>query len=521
MLLRANLFLAVLATVSAAFKHPKPRAIAPRDDSPIDPGLLDLVSQRARDSSLKSWELGTLSEAFLEIDWPQVSVFGERGVPPPRGATGKNNVSTVLELANYAIAIRPKGTLTLFVDGAVGDPASLGVAVLLANWTQASRPDEAGNNYNTPLRQQMDYLLNGAPRTDDGAISHRSERVQLWSDFIYMAPPFIAYYGALNQPNVNQSLLTEAYTQIKLYRNYLFDDDPGLWRHITMGNFQDDGHWSTGNGWVSAGIMRVLCTINQTTAGYQPELVAAQRDLQNWATEIVNNIWTFQQDDGSLFDYADQSDSFSDSSSTALMASVTFRLASLPAILRGPQNDLDPADRPAIDSSSLASLIKLKQSSIDAAVRARDCIRSRISTNDGWLDQVVDPYAWGNQGSQSPEAQSFVLLMEAAWRGWRSYLDSTTSSSSSSSQDGPTTIAVTGTSGAKTTSTVTQEVTVTLASSGGTTVETQMPQQATTTTKHSVKTSSVASSSATVSAGGSNRGGKVCRRKVKTKHSEL
>lgn len=67
MLLRTNLFLAVLATVSAAFKHPKPRAIAPRDDSPIDPGLLDLVNQRARDSSLKSWELGTLSEAFLEI----------------------------------------------------------------------------------------------------------------------------------------------------------------------------------------------------------------------------------------------------------------------------------------------------------------------------------------------------------------------------------------------------------------------------------------------------------------------
>lgn len=264
-----------------------------------------------------------------------------------------------------------------------------------------------------------------------------------------------------------------------------------------MGNFQDDGHWSTGNGWVAAGIMRVLCTINQTTAGYQPELVAAQRDLRNWATEIVNNIWTFQQDDGSIFDYADQNDSFSDSSSTALIASVTFRLASLPAILRGPQNDLDPADRPAINGSTLAPLIRLKQSSIDAAVRARDCIRSRINTNDGWLDQVVDPYAWGSPGSQSPEGQSFVLLMEAAWRGWRSYLDSTTSSSSSS-QDGPTTISASET---KTASTVTQE--------------------ATTTTKHSVKTSSIASSSATASAGSSNRGGKVCRRKLKTKHSDL
>ncbi|KIO24818.1 hypothetical protein M407DRAFT_76417, partial [Tulasnella calospora MUT 4182] len=277
----------MLAIVSAANKHSKSHAIAPRDDSPIDEGLLQLVRQRARDTSLKSWELGTLSEAFLEIDWPQMSVFGEQGVPPPRDGTGRNNLTTVLQLANYALAIRPQGTLTLFEDGAVGDPASLGVAVLLANWTKASHPGMARNDYNTPLRQQMNYLLNDAPRTDDGAISHRSERVQLWSDFVYMAPPFIAYYGALHQPNVDQDLLFEAYNQIKLYRNYLFDDNPGLWRHITMGNFQDDGHWSTGNGWVAAGIMRVLCTINQTTAGYQPELVAAQRDLQNWATEIV------------------------------------------------------------------------------------------------------------------------------------------------------------------------------------------------------------------------------------------
>ncbi|KAG9041159.1 hypothetical protein FS837_012652, partial [Tulasnella sp. UAMH 9824] len=298
----------------------------------------------------------------------------------------------------------------------------------------------------------MDFLLNQAPRTDDGAISHRSERVQLWSDFIYMAPPFMAYYAALSQPNIDRDLLYESYNQIKLYRNYLFDDDPGLWKHIVMGNFQDNGHWSTGNGWVSAGIMRVLCTINQTTVGYQPEFVAAQRDLQNWATEIVNNIWEFQKDDGSINDYADQNDSFSDSSSTALIASVTFRLASLPMILRGPQNDIDPADRPAVDPSSLAHLVKLKQSSIDAAVRARDLIRSRINPDDGWLDQVVDPYDWGSPGQQSPEGQSFVLLMEAGWRGWRNYLASIDeSSTSSSSQDSATPTST------KTTSTVTQE----------------------------------------------------------------
>ncbi|KAG8899305.1 hypothetical protein FRC01_010592 [Tulasnella sp. 417] len=442
MLLRISLFLTVLATVSAASKHPKTRAIAPRDDSPIDDGLLELVRQRARDTSLRSWELGTLAEAFLELDWPHLSVFGENGVPPPRDGTGPNNLTTVLQLANYALAIRPEGIVTLFADGAVGDPPSLGVAVLLANWTKASHPGMARNNYDTPLRQQMDYVINEAPRTDDGAISHRSERVQLWSDFIYMAPPFMAYYAALHQPTVDRDLLYESYNQIKLYRNYMFDEDPGLWKHILMGNFQDEGHWGTGNGWAAAGIMRVLCTINQTTLGYDPDFVAAQRDLQNWATEIVNNAWKFQQ------------------------------------------------------------------SSIDAAVRARDLIRSRINPNDGWVDQVVDPYAWGSEGKESPEGQSFVLLMEAAWRGWRSYLDSVDSPSSSSESAKPT--------ATRTTSTVTEEVTVTLTSEevDG---ETQGIQQATITGK----TSTAAGSTATATRGSSNRGSKVCRRKLKNKHLDL
>lgn len=60
-----------------------------------------------------------------------------------------------------------------------------------------------------------------------------------------MAPPFIAYYGVLTN---NESLVTEAYTQCKLYRQYLLDTSTGgLWRHIVMGDTgTDPGHWATG-----------------------------------------------------------------------------------------------------------------------------------------------------------------------------------------------------------------------------------------------------------------------------------
>ena len=59
-----------------------------------------------------------------------------------------------------------------------------------------------------------------------------------------MVPPFLAYYGVLTN---NQTLAQLAYDQCRLYRSYLVDDDAdGMWKHITLGSFSDDGHWSTG-----------------------------------------------------------------------------------------------------------------------------------------------------------------------------------------------------------------------------------------------------------------------------------
>ena len=60
-----------------------------------------------------------------------------------------------------------------------------------------------------------------------------------------MAPPFIAYYGAIESGEDGAALLTEAYTQCKLYRQYL-SDDSGLWKHIVLGSSQDNNHWGTG-----------------------------------------------------------------------------------------------------------------------------------------------------------------------------------------------------------------------------------------------------------------------------------
>lgn len=64
------------------------------------------------------------------------------------------------------------------------------------------------------------------------------------SDFVYMVPPFLAYYGVMTN---NKSAVSESYNQIRLYRQYLRDQNASnLWKHMAFGSNQDTGHWSTG-----------------------------------------------------------------------------------------------------------------------------------------------------------------------------------------------------------------------------------------------------------------------------------
>ncbi|PSS37321.1 hypothetical protein PHLCEN_2v798 [Hermanssonia centrifuga] len=336
-----------------------------------------------------SWELGTACEAEAELASPALSVFRASAFPPPThlnpAITG--NSTAMIDIATNIVETKVPGTLPLTDgDGAVGDPASLGVAVLLANWT---RDDLSDDSFSVAAQEQLDYLLTGAPRTEDGAISHRDTQVQLWADFVYMAPPFIAYYGALAGGAVGADLLQQAYDQCRLYRNYL-RDPIGLWRHITLGNGTDETHWGTGNAWAAAGMMRVLQTIrhSEQAQAFQSQ----QEDLTNWIHEIVSAAWQFQQANGTLLNTIDASpwDSFADSSSTALLAATTYRLAT----------------------------ITFDFSLIEFANKAMDVIRRSVD-DDGWLQNTVDPETFNTPslpGEHSPEGQAFVLLLHSAWR---------------------------------------------------------------------------------------------------------
>lgn len=101
---------------------------------------------------------------------------------------------------------------------------------------------------------------------------------------------------------------------------------------------------------------------------------------------------------GALHNVINNATWFEDTASTALLASVTFRLA----VLKGD-----------------------KSTYIPNANAAYDFVHRNID-GDGWLRNTVDPmdfYKLATPENPSPEGQSFVLLLEAARRAFQEWAE--------------------------------------------------------------------------------------------------
>lgn len=140
---------------------------------------------------LFSWELGTRAETLTELNTPSLSVLTPgASLPPPTSlnTTLNSSLSTVFSIARSVVSNRSfsnknaTGAQPLISDSAAGDPASMGVAVLLANWTGlgSSGGDGEEVDYAGAATDQLNYLFEVVPKTSDGAISHRVAQVQLW-----------------------------------------------------------------------------------------------------------------------------------------------------------------------------------------------------------------------------------------------------------------------------------------------------------------------------------------------------
>ncbi|KXN87956.1 GTP cyclohydrolase 1 [Leucoagaricus sp. SymC.cos] len=142
--------------------------------------------------------------------------------------------------------------------------------------------------------------------------------------------------------------------------------------------------------WAAAGMLRVHQTLDHSSQTRQ--FVDHQTSLIQWVNEILGSSWSHQTSDGGLRNAIDDPTSYLDTASTALMVSVTCRMAAI-------QNT---------------------NTSIPAVNQALFVIQKSVDVQ-GWLQNTTNSYTLDEplgEGEHSPEGQAFVLLLHAAWQAF-------------------------------------------------------------------------------------------------------
>jgi unsaturated rhamnogalacturonyl hydrolase len=295
----------------------------------------------------RAWEQGVAAQALLELgeaDW-------------------------VVLLAKDAVVNQLKdGRLALNEGkGAVADPASNGEPLLFA----AERTGDPA--LRSAADRMLEFLLVKAPRTPDGLIYHNYIENQIWVDACYMAPPFLAVAGHLE----------EAVRQLEGYRERLLDPETELWYHIWDEDLQDYARelfWGVGNGWAAAGMARVIETL--------PDAMSAEKArLVGHVTSLLDACLAHQREDGLFHDILDDPTTFVETN-TAQMLAYT--------IYRGVAGEW------------------LDRSYLEAADRMRAAAHGKV--DEFGLVQGVCGAPHFNRSGTATEGQAFFLLMEAAKR---------------------------------------------------------------------------------------------------------
>lgn len=301
-----------------------------------------LTMQRA------SWEQGVAAQAFLESGDTEIVYLMAKEAVLRQTAEGRLSV--------------------VYTDNGVTDPAASGEAVLYAanKW--------GDDDLKKGAEKMLAYLLEKAPRTSSGVISHTLDTRQIWIDSMYMAPPFIAVSGkydeAIKQINgIHETLWNPAK---KLYSHQWSDDQK---------EFIIEKCWGVGNGWAIAGMSRVLKALPVS-------MVNEKELLIHRIKTTIDSCLLYIRPDHLFFNIIDDPSSFIETNLSQMIAYTIFRGIS--------ENWLEA------------------EKYLDAARRMRDAAIRKVDAS-GFVQGVCGA-PFFNRPGRATEGQAFFILMEAAFR---------------------------------------------------------------------------------------------------------
>ena len=307
------------------------------------------IAEKARNAMLSmqraAWEQGTAIQVMIECaDYDMLRL-----------------------LVNEALVRQyPDGrTCMLGSDNAVTDPVAAGYGILKCYELFG---DE---KYKQAANRLYNYCKNLAPRNVGGILYHINNHREMWSDSLYMLPPFLAAYKDYD----------ECLKQIRGYRACLWNSDKKLFSH----RWSDDENrfinarcWGGGNGWAAASFAIIYELLPADQQAYKTEIAT-------YLTELLDGLQAAVRSDGLFNDFVGEADSFVETNLSQMAAFAIFK-----SVKTG-----------AIDKKYLEFARKMKEGAL-----------TKVDEFGYVRDAAGSPFF--NSPGTSTEAQAFLLMMLAA-----------------------------------------------------------------------------------------------------------
>jgi unsaturated rhamnogalacturonyl hydrolase len=307
--------------------------------------LIDKVKRAMLSMQRASWEQGIAAQAFLEAgDDTMVYLMAKEAV---LRQTEEGRLSVV------------------YTDNGVTDPAASGEAVLYAakKWNDPELTQAADH--------MLSYLLEKAPRTKIGVISHTLNAKEIWIDSLYMAPPFIAACGKYK----------EALKQIEGIHKILWNPDKKLYSHRWSDDqkkFINEKFWGVGNGWALAGMCRVITLLPSSMKQEKEKLIHYLKETLDSCLRFVRADYLFHND-------IDDTSTFIETNLSQMVAYTIFR---------------------GISEKWL------EKRYLETALKMRKAVHKKVDAH-GFVQGVCGA-PFFNKPGRATEGQAFFILMEAA-----------------------------------------------------------------------------------------------------------
>jgi rhamnogalacturonyl hydrolase YesR len=232
-----------------------------------------------------SWEQGVTMQAFLEQGDMDTVVLLAKGAVHRQLEDGRP-----AKLDNWGVVVDPITNMEGLVEAVkyTGDP-----------------------ELKTGLEKLIKWVLETAPRNEQGVVYFCEEWPEFWSEGMYMLHPSLAAAGYYKEALINLNGYWEA----------LYDPEKKLIRHIwndVKKEFRRGVYWGVGNGWTITGLARMYDLLPEDYAS-EKEAIAGKAKL------LVDSLLSYLRPDGLLHDLIDDPASFVETNCPQMLAYTIYR----------------------------------------------------------------------------------------------------------------------------------------------------------------------------------------------------